>query len=76
MRQVRGVIKHILNENFGLVWGPLDSRDPCYCLFDTCDLTTNSMGTTAYERNRAIGEVIYFLLVNELLNSYGFKLNS
>ena len=37
---VRGIVKHVLNENFGLVYGPTNAaqEDKAYCLFDTYDL--------------------------------------
>jgi hypothetical protein len=38
----RGVVSTVLNENFGLVYGPdnVDDDDKMFCLFDTYDLVT------------------------------------
>ena len=36
----RGVIRHVLNENFGFIYGPnnVSESDRTFCLFDTFDL--------------------------------------
>jgi hypothetical protein len=41
----RGVVRHVLNENFGLVYGPSDAdeADKSYCLFDTFDLVSSAI---------------------------------
>ena len=48
---VKGIVRVILNENFGLIWGPIGESDApeiqYYCLFDTYDLLVSGKQSAA-----------------------------
>ena len=48
---VKGTVRVILNENFGLLWGPIEESDAheiqYYCLFDTYDLLVSGKQSAA-----------------------------
>jgi hypothetical protein len=61
----RGVVRHVLNENFGLVYGPINSDQKTYCLFDTFDLVNELALLTFLSFSLLEGIHIHFIEVVE-----------